>query len=186
MDLHLPPSAKRCHVSGEAFLTDERIVSLLVRPDGGESIERFDLRESVETAFTPPGRVACRWRHGFSPRSTASADRTLKLTAENLFLTLADPGNELSEDDTRLVQFLALMLERKRVLRPKGRTEDGGRSLYEHVGTKTRYEVPVGELTPAFFIAVQDQLSVLLGDGAGEPEAAPAAAPETAGSPSRL
>lgn len=177
MELHLPPPAKTCHVSGEAFLTDEPIVSLLVRPDGGEGIERFDLRESVEPDFTPPGRVACRWRHVFSLRHTVSADRTLKLTAENLFLTLADPGNELTEEDTRLVQFLALMLERKRVLRPKGRTEDGGRSLYEHAGTKTRYEVPVGEFTPAFFIAVQDQLSVLLGDGAED------AAEETAARP---
>jgi hypothetical protein len=168
MELNLPPPAKSCHVNGEAFVTDERIVSLLVRPDGGESIERYDLSESAEADFTPPGLVACRWRHIYTPRGSINPERTLKLTAENLFLTLADPGNELSEAETRLVQFLALMLERKRVLRPKGLTEDGARSIFEHPGTKTRFEVPVGEFTPEFFLAVQDQLSVLLGDGAEE------------------
>jgi hypothetical protein len=182
MELHLPPSAQSCYVSGEPFVADERIVSLLVRPDGGETVERFDLREGAEAGFTPPGRVACRWRHLFTPRSTVNPDRTLKLTAENLFLTLADPANELSVEDTRLVQFLALMLERKRVLRPKGRSEDGGRLIYEHAGTKTRLEVAAGEFTPEFFLAVQDQLSVLLGDGAAAPDGSAAAAEPQAGS----
>ena len=76
---------------------------------------------------------------------------------------MADPNNELSEDDGRLVQFLALMMERKRLIRPKGRNADGTKDVYIHRGTKNLYEVPVGELTPEFFIAVQDQLSILVG-----------------------
>ncbi len=177
MDLNLPAMETSCCVSGEAFVEDERVVSHLLRsPETGE-IQRFDVRAEVEGDFEAPGRVVCRWVHLFKPKtSQENPDRELKLTAENLFLTLADPSNELSEEDGRLVQFLALMLERKRLIKPKGRNADGSKDVYEHRGTKGLYEVPVGTLDPAFFIAVQEQLSVLVG-GPAEPttESAPAA-----------
>jgi hypothetical protein len=43
---------------------------------------------------------------------------------------------------------------------------DRSKNVYEHVKTKQMYEVPAGELTPEFFIQVQEQLSVLVGGGA--------------------
>jgi hypothetical protein len=92
-------------------------------------------------------------------------ERELKLTAESLFLTLADPATERTEDTTRLLQFLALMLERKRVLRPKGRSADGSNQVFEHAKSKEFYEIPAGELTPEFFTGVQEQLGVLVGGG---------------------
>jgi hypothetical protein len=70
------------------------------------------------------------------------------------------------------VRFLALLLERKRVLRPRGRAPGAERDLYEHAKTKQMFEVAALELTPEFFAAVREQLSVLV----GEP-AAPAGAP---------
>ena len=153
-----------CCVSGEPFVEDERVVSLLVRPDGGEEIHRFDLREAAREGFEVEGRVACRWTHLYAPRHRAdNPEREMKLTAENIFLTLADPSNEVSEQEERLVRFLALMLERKRVLRPKGQNTAGTHNVFEHAGTKHRYEVPVGEMSPEFFLAVQEQLSVLVG-----------------------
>ena len=175
MDLNLPAMATTCFVSGEEFVEDERVISQLVRLAETGEIARFDVRAEHEAAMEVPGRVACRWVQRFKPRvATENPDRELKLTAENLFLTLADPANELSDEDGRLVQFLALMLERKRLIRPKGRNEDRTKDVYEHRGTKTRCEVPVGKLNPAFFIAVQEQLSVLV--GAPEEETAPAEA----------
>lgn len=183
MDLNLQPLAHTCFVSGQPFVEGERVLSHLVRNAAGTEVMRYDVRESAGAEFTPPGVVACRWVHAFKPRKAGeNPDRALKLTADNLFLTLADPATELNEESTRLVQFLALMLERKRILRPKGRTADGTRNVYEHAGTKQLYEVPAGELSPEFFVAVQAQLSVLV--GAPKPKAeAPAsepAAPSTA------
>jgi hypothetical protein len=164
MELNLPALAPTCHVSGEGFVPGERIVSQLVRHASGEVL-RYDVKSTNEHAFEPPGRVACRWVHRYKPRVAGeNPERELKLTAETLFLTLADPTSEVSEDSTRLVQFLALMLERKRLLKPRGKSEDGTRNVYEHVKTKQRYEVPAGELDPAFFLAVQEQLSVLVGE----------------------
>jgi hypothetical protein len=56
------------------------------------------------------------------------------------------------------------MLERKKLLRPKGRSADGTKDVYEHAKTKVLYVVPKGELTPEFFVSVQAQLSVLVGE----------------------
>jgi hypothetical protein len=86
---------------------------------------------------------------------------------------------ELGEENTPLVQFLALMLERKKLLRPKGLTADRARRIYEHAKTRQLYEVPVGDLTPQFFVKVQQQLGVLV----GEPKKKAAVAPPSAASP---
>lgn len=164
MDLHLPGIATECFVSGNAFVEDERVVSRLLRSDDDSEVTRLDVQADAEDQLKVSGRVACRWTQLFKPKvAVDNPEKDMKLTAENLFLTLAAPDNELSEPDGRLVQFLALMLERKRLIKPRGRNEDGTKEIYIHRGSKGLYEVPVGELTPEFFIAVQDQLSVLVG-----------------------
>ena len=88
----------------------------------------------------------------------------MKLNAETLFLALADPSTEVNAENTRLVQFLAFMLERKKVLRPKGRSADGEKNVYEHAKTKQLFQVPKGELTPEFFGRDRHQAQSLLLD----------------------
>ena len=180
MDLNLQPQAATCFVTGEPFAEGDRVVSHLVRTENLE-IMRYDVHAQRLAEFQPPGAVVCHWRHDFKARSQQeNPDRALKLTAENLFLTLADPANELTEENGRLVQFLSLMLERKKLLRPRGRTADGERLVYEHARTKQLYEVPAGEMDPGFFIAIQEQLSVLVGSpAAAQPEPATLAEPVT-------
>ena len=174
--MHLQPLATTCFVSGQPFAEGDRVASFLVRTSTME-IVRYDLAEAGAAQFTPEGFIACRWVQIFKPRKATDSDtaRALKLSAENLFLTLADPANELNTESTRLVQFLALMLERKKLLRPRGRNADGTKNVFEHARTKQLLEVPAGELTPEFFIAVQEQLTVLV--GAPAPKAAPPAEP---------
>jgi uncharacterized protein YodC (DUF2158 family) len=164
MEMHLQPLATTCFVSGEPFTDGARVASYLVRTGPAMEIVRYDLLEAHVASFAPEGTVACKWVHGFKPRRAGeNPDRALKLTAENLFVALADPTTEPTPENTRLVQFLALMLERKKILRPKGRSADGLRNRYEHAKSKAMFEVPAGELTPEFFVAVQEQLSVLVG-----------------------
>ncbi len=163
MEMNLQPLATTCFVSGDPFNEGDRVVSHLLRDESME-IMRYDVHETKLDEFKVEGTLICSWMHPFKPRNKEeNPDKALKLTAENLFITLADPDNEPNEENTRLVQFLALMLERKRILRPKGHNSDRTKSVYEHAKSKERYEVPVGELDPAFFIAVQEQLSVLVG-----------------------
>lgn len=179
--MHLQPLATTCFVSGEAFVDGARVASCLVRAESGVEIMRYDVLEAHAANFAPPGFIACKWVHAFKARRAGeNPDRALKLTAENLFVALADPTTEPTPENTRLVQFLALMLERKRILRPKGRSADGARNRYEHAKSKAIFEIPSGELTPEFFVAVQEQLSVLVGVPKVKPEVS---APEAPASP---
>jgi hypothetical protein len=163
MELNLQPRAQACLVSGRPFADGDRVASFLLRELDG-AITRCDVRAEHAAEFAPPGFVICRWVQIFKPASREeNTGRQLKLTAENLFLTLADPATELAPENTRLVQFLALLLERKKLLRPRGRTADGERQVFEHLRTKQFYEVPAGELTPEFFAAIQEQLGALVG-----------------------
>jgi len=164
MDLHLQPLATTCFVSGEPFTDGARVASFLVRVGAAMEIVRYDVLESKTEGFSPEGVLACKWVHPFKPRRAGeNPDRALKLTSESLFVTLADPTTERTPENVRLVQFLALMLERKRIIRPKGKSADGQWLRYEHAKSKALFEVSADELTPAFFIAVQEQLSVLVG-----------------------
>ena len=163
MELNLQPQATTCFVSGQPFADGDRVASYLVRGATMEVV-RHDVAATSMADFQPEGVVACRWVHLFKARAKdENSDRALKLTAENLFMTLVDPMTEQTTETVRLVQFLALMLERKKILRPKGRSADREKNVFEHARTEQLIEVPVGELDATFFIAIQEQLSVLVG-----------------------
>lgn len=176
MELNLHPIATQCFVSGRAFDAGDRVASFLVRELSGEVARRDVLESAIPpaagadagTASTgvvwPPPFIYCRWVTGFKPRAVEeNSDRALKLTAENLFLTLADPAAEPNSANTPLLQFLALMLERKKLLKPRGFSADGSRQIFEHMPSHQNYEVPVGTLDDAFFLKIQEHLDVLVG-----------------------
>jgi hypothetical protein len=174
MELNLQPRALACLVTGQPFREGDRVTSLLVRTDSGE-IARFDALEANAGSLAPDGFVACSWVQVFKPRPPEeNAERSLRLTADTLFQALADPSSDPTPETNRLIRFLAILLERKRVLRPRGRTPDGTREIYEHARTKQVYEIAAIELTNEFFTAVREQLSVLV--GGSEAEAAPSPA----------
>lgn len=176
MEMNLQPRAPACAVTGAPFREGDRVASLLVRTDSG-GVARLDALEAHSASLRPEGFVACRWVQAYKPQPREeNPERTLKLNAENLFLTLADPSTEATPETARLVRLLALLLERKRLLRPRGRSAESGRELYEHARTKQIFEIEAIDVTEDFFIAVREQLSVLV----GEPRAAqagPAAQP---------
>jgi hypothetical protein len=163
MELNLHPIATKCCVSGREFAEGDRVVCYLVREADGLTGRR-DLLLSEDANLPKPAEVYCRWVLSYKPRrGEENADRALKMTAENLFVTLADPLNPPSETNTPLLQFLALMLERKKILKPRGVTPDGARNVYEHVRSHQMYEIPIGNLDAAFFMKIQGQLDVLVG-----------------------
>ena len=163
MELTLHPSAKTSRASGRAFAEGDRVVSYLVREENGE-IGRHDLLVSEDAGYAKPSFVFCSWTVSFKPRrAEENPGRALKLTAENLLVTLGDPAAEPNPANTPLLQFLALLLERKRLLRPKGLTPDGERQIFEHARTHLLYEIPVGKLDAEFFVKIQGQLDLLVG-----------------------
>ncbi len=178
MEMNLQPLAPVSRASSRPFQAGDRVVSYLVRGRGPE-MTRQDLHAEEDAGFAPEGTVVCRWVHTFKPRAKEeNPERALKLTAENLFLNLADPATEAEPANTPLLQFLALLLERKRLLRPRGRTADGERNLFEHARTHQMYEIPAGDLSPAFFVRIREQLGVLVGGPKAEVPRAEAPPPE--------
>ena len=174
MELTLHPIATKCFVSGRDFAEGERVASYLVREATGE-VARRDLLESEDGRFMPPAFVYCRWVTVYKHRrADEDTSRLLKLTAENLFLTLAAPEADQSETNTPLLQFLALMLERKKLLKLRGYSEDGARQIFEHMPSHQLYEVPAGDLDVEFFRRIQEHLGVLV--GTPKPKAEPASA----------
>ena len=181
MELNLHPIATKCYVSSRDFAEGDRVVSYLVREAAGETARR-DLLESEDGRFMPPAFIYCRWvTAAYKPRRDDNTDLNLKLTAENLFLTLATPSGLESQSDqpssinTPLLQFLALMLERKKLIKLRGVTEDGARQIYEHMASHQLFEVPVGDLNVEFFQKIQEHLGVLV--GTPKPKAEAPAAP---------
>lgn len=196
MELTLQSLSPRCQVSAREFTDGQRVVSFLVRApvsaetraargagkaeSAGNGILRCDVLETEVAGFVAPGPVVCRWAQVYKTRRVQdNPERALKLTAESLFLALADPANERTVENERLLQVLAMMLERKRVLRPKGRigTGAGARLVYEHAKARSRHEVAAAELSPEFFRSIQDQLAALVGGGAKADAPAGGAAP---------
>ena len=176
MELTLHPSAKTCRASGREFAEGDRVVSHLVREATGEVV-RHDVLAGEDATYAKPGFVFCSWTVDYKPRRAGeNPGLALKLTAENLFVTLGDPAAEPNPANTPLLQFLALLLERKRLLRPRGRTTDGERQIYEHAKTHQLYEIPVGSLDEGLFVKIQGQLDLLVGPAknAAEPAAAKA------------
>ena len=171
MELNLHPIATKCCVTGRDFAARDRVVCFLVREADGR-IGRRDVLEGTEAGLPAPAEVYCRWVVEYRPRPAGeNPERALKLTAENLFLTLADPANPPGEVNTPLLQFLALMLERKRLLKARGQSEDGQRQIFEHMPSHQFYEVPVGTLDEEFFRRIREQLGVLVGTPLAKPPA---------------
>ena len=186
MELNLHPIATKCCVSGREFAEGDRVVCYLVREADGLTGRR-DLLESEDANLPAPAEIYCRWVLGYKPRrGEENADRALKMTAENLFLTLADPTNRPNDANTPLLQFLALMLERKKILKPRGISSDGSKNVFEHMRLHQMYEIPVGDLNAEFFVKIQGQLDVLVGSPkkrADEAKPAASAAPVPASAP---
>lgn len=179
MELTLHPLAKHCRASGRAFAEGDRVVSHLVREENGE-VARHDVHAAEDAGYAKPAFVFCSWTHPYKARrSEENPDRAMKLTAENLFVTLADPLAEPNEANTPMLQFLALMLERKKILKPRGLTADRERQVFEHARTHQRYEIPAGVLDEAFFVKIQGQLDLLVGGPKKKAEPATAAADAT-------
>lgn len=178
MDLTLQPQAERCFVTQAAFTEGARVVSFLVRDPGGE-FRRYDCLAEAEGQNVPPGEVLCRWTRIFKPRAVGvDAERELKMSAESLFLSLTEDGAGDISENLQLKQFLALMLERKRVLKNRGRSI-GGNQVYEHMRSKRMIEVPTGDMDAEFFLSVREKLGLLVKDvpSAVAPQAAPVQQP---------
>jgi len=162
MEFSFKPVGDACAASGQPFAPGDCVRSVLVRTAEG-FVERIDLLESAASELPLEAQVICRWTHRIRKRDTSEAEarQAALQSAEDIFLSLFDkaegeaPSAETSATRERLKFFLALQLERKRVLKPVG-----GRR-YRHVPSGTVYTVPELEITPELLGAFREEISLM-------------------------
>ena len=156
------PLSRRCAVSGEPLHPGDRVACVVVKPVGRE-IERHDIAESHLADFRPEGLVLGRWIRTIKDKPDEDRETRARLLAsrEEFFLSLFDSPDDPEGDKAVLKQLLALLLERRRVLRPVG-APASGIQRYKHVASGTEYPVPVDELSPLQVARVQHALEALV------------------------
>ncbi|MGA2052638.1 MAG: hypothetical protein ABSH19_04935 [Opitutales bacterium] len=146
--------ARSSFASGRAFALGERVTCVIYRSP--EGLLRADLGEEEAEAWQAPGEVLGRWVRKVEDEDEAALRRQSLASAEEMFLAMAQESAGAGPDKDLLLQFLALQLERKRVLRPVGTT--AGSQKYLHVKTQQQFSVPQQELNPERVAALQKQL----------------------------
>ncbi len=149
-----------CTKTGQPFEDGQTFYTLLFL--GKDGFRREDLCEEAWKERNDNIQPFSFWRSTFELPPPAEPETLAKATAEDLlrrYLEENDPGRENAR------YILALMLERKRLLRQIERKEANGRRLlvYEHVKTGEVFLVPDPELRLDQLAEVQTQVAALLG-----------------------
>ena len=151
--------SESCDATGRPFAEGEHFFTALFRD--GEGFRRVDLCEeawqaraadlAAEPAFSS-------WRSKFEPPAPPAPEALPRNDAEGMLRQLSE-SSDPAHTNTRYL--LAVMLERKRVLRPQPSPEKGI-LLYEHASTGETFIVADPALSLADLAAVQEEVSAHL------------------------
>jgi len=139
-DWEIKACADECAVTGKPFEEDEEFHTLLFQDK--EGLRRLDVslpaREQVDESEQ---RAISSWKSNFKPKPAPEEETVGKQDAESELRRLLEGGEESTAS---LCRILALLLERKRVLKMRERLDQEGKSLliYEHAETGESFIVP--------------------------------------------
>jgi hypothetical protein len=167
--------ALQCAVSGRPFEKGERVFSALYWREG--QYQRVDLCAEAWKARNDNIEPLSAWQTEFVPPPPPAPEALKKDDAESLLRRLV-AENEPGTRNARYI--LALMLERKKVVRQIERQRQEGLSIlvYEHIPSGEVWLIEDPGLKLGELSAVQDEVAHLLGAVDGPP-AEPAKPEET-------
>ncbi|MBV9488417.1 MAG: hypothetical protein JO069_01660 [Verrucomicrobia bacterium] len=173
-DWEIKARAHRCARTGEPFQDGAAIYTLLFRE--GHRFLREDVSEGAWQQLKGTLRPFSFWKSRYESLPAKSPEVVPRESAEALLRHLLEEGDPRS---TNARYVLALMLERKRTLRPvdQRETADGRILVYEHVKTGEVFVISDPRLNLADIEPVQHEVYQLL---AGRAPAVPPAEPENA------
>ena len=184
MDWNIQSRAKACQACHKPFADQEPYHTLL--SDQRAGFERFDVCEPCWTAQYSEGAndrkgFVSFWQGVYKAPAGPPPDAIQKATAESLLRRLIAQSQP---EYAAPCYILAVMLERKRLLKVKAQTTQDGRRIwvYEQPGTGDVFMIPDPQLQLNQLEAVQHQVSHLLVHGI---EPAVEAAPVLAATPVR-
>lgn len=139
-DWEIKSRSEECALSGKPFTEDEEFYTLLFQEK--EGLRRMDVglaaRDGMDDSEQAP---ISSWKSHFKPKPAAAEETLGKQDAESELRRLLDKGDESTAS---LCRILALLLERKRMLKLRERINQDGRALlvYEHTDTQESFIVP--------------------------------------------
>jgi len=173
--------ALQCAVSSRPFEKGEKVFSALYWRDG--QYVRTDLNEESWKARNENIEPLSAWQTEFVPPPPQAPETLKKDDAESLLRRLI---SENAPTTLNARYILALMLERKKVVRQIERQRNAGLSVlvYEHIPTGEVWLIEDPGLKLGELKTVQEEVAKLLGGGldatAAPAESAPATEPATA------
>ena len=160
-DWTIQSRSTHCAATGAGFTEGEYFYTLLLLEKGG--FRREDLCEQAFKARDASAPPFSFWRSKFEPPPAAAPETVSKQTAEDL---LRSYMLESGPEHANARYILALMLERKRLLREvevKRGDDDSLLRIYEHVKTGEVFVVPDPQLRLDQVEQIQIQVAGLLG-----------------------
>jgi hypothetical protein len=148
--------ARCCARTGKPFEEGEYFYTLLFRD--GDGFRREDISEKAWKERNENIKPFSFWRSRYEAPPRPSPEPIPKDDAESLLRRLIAERNPASENARYI---LALMLERKRILRP-AESADSSLLVYEHVGTGESIVVPNPSLSLETLSAIQNEVYGML------------------------
>lgn len=164
MDWQIKTISRKSSRSGEPFVPGDIAISLIYLDPEEGGVARADLHESELAAFGLPGELLGRWRRVIREPDDDAAQATDTLaSAEDFFFSLYENESAAGVEEREMLKhLLALMLERKRVLRAVGPRQGSGAQSYLHVKTKRELTVPICKMSRELMLKIQDTLGDLV------------------------
>ncbi len=164
MEWQIKTLARKSSLSATPFNPGDRVVCLVFKEAGEGELGRADLLEAEVEDFEIPGEVLGRWsRVVKNPDDESVNARETMASAEDFFFSLYEgDAADAAEESDMLKHLLALMLERKRVLRAIAPRRTAGSQPYLHVKTKRELTVPIVEISTELMLKIQDTLGDII------------------------
>ena len=156
-DWPIKTRADVCAVTNRAFVEGEQFYTLLFRD--GTGYRREDLSEEAWTSRNENIRPFSFWKTRYEPPPATPPEPLAKENAEELLRRFLAEGTQ-----PNACYVLAIMLERKRVLKPvkTEETETGRVLLYEHAKNGDVFIVPDVDLRLDELETLQNEVAHLL------------------------
>ena len=167
-DWEIRKRSDACTVTSRAFVEGEFFYTALYRE--GDGFRREDVAEEAWAALPADPRPFSFWRSKFEMPPPPPPEPLAKQDAESILRRLIAENAEATRNARYI---LALMLERKRLLKPMP-SEDPEVLVYEHAQSGETFLIPDPHLGLDQIPDVQREVGALLGaaDGAAENAAA--------------
>jgi hypothetical protein len=177
IEWNVRPGAKNSSISGNPFNEGDRIICLLFATDKPGELGRVDLLASELETFETKGLLLGRWTRVVKNHvdEAREAQRMTEASAESLFFSLFENESPadlaMSEEEhpssaaalrAILQHFLALLLERRKILKVVGKRLFKGQQTYLHLKEKRHFEVPICDLSAANIAQIQGVIGDLL------------------------